>query len=187
MSTASPVLHVSVEEYLASSYRPDKEYVDGALVDRSKPTIPHSVLQMVLIEHFAEHRKTLGFLTLPEVRTQIVEGARYRVPDIILCGLPLPSGNIVTAIPWAVIEILSPEDTTRQTLGRFHDYATVGVPQIVLLDPERYVAHRYDAGSLIQVDLETLPLPGGISVPFATREIFERLQQALQGTVISSE
>lgn len=91
----------------------------------------------------------------------------------------MPAGAIVTTVPWAVIEILSPEDTTRRTLERFHDYS-VGVPQIVLLDPERYVAHRYDAGSLIQTDIEVLPLPSGASVPFVTREIFQQLRQVLQ-------
>lgn len=74
--TAPSLLHVPVEEYLASSYCPDKEYVEGVLVDRSMPTIPHSVLQMTLIQHFGRYQQALGFLPLPEVRTQIVEGAR---------------------------------------------------------------------------------------------------------------
>jgi hypothetical protein len=47
---AVPANVVSVEEYLNSSWRPGKEYVDGVLVERSAPTVAHSVLQMILIE-----------------------------------------------------------------------------------------------------------------------------------------
>src|ERR1039457_2034633 len=96
---------VSVDEYLNSGYHPDMEYVDGALVERGMPTILHSLLQAILIEYFAQYRKALRFLTLPEVRTQIIERARYRIPDIMVCPLPLPAGKVVTSIPWAVIEI----------------------------------------------------------------------------------
>jgi Uma2 family endonuclease len=179
--TSAPSLgRLSVEEYLKASYRPDKEYVEGLLVDRSMPTIPHSVLQMLLIQHFARYQQAHSFLPLPEVRTQIVAGARYRVPDVMLCGVPLPRGNVVTTVPWAVLEILSPEDTTRETLERFRDYDAAGVPQIVLLDPERYVAHRYQNGSLLQTELESLPLPDGTSVPFASRELFEQLRRTIE-------
>ena len=85
---------VSAEEYLNSSYRPDLEFVDGVLVERGVPTLPHSILQMILIQYFARWQKSMAFLTLPEVRTQIVERARYRIPDILLCPKPLPKGKV---------------------------------------------------------------------------------------------
>ena len=100
----------TADEYLNSSYRPDMEYVHGVLVERSMPTIAHSLLQMLLIQYFGRFQKTFGFLPLPEVRTQIVERARYRIPDLVLCPLPLPAGILLTSVPWVVIEILSPDD-----------------------------------------------------------------------------
>jgi hypothetical protein len=86
------------------------EYVDGVLVERSVATIPHSVLQMMLIQYFAQFQERLHFLTLPEVRTQIIERARYRIPDLLLCSLPLPKGRVLNEVPGTVIEILSPDD-----------------------------------------------------------------------------
>jgi hypothetical protein len=41
MATAPTVPYVSVDEYLESGYHPDKEYVDGVLVDRATPTFAH--------------------------------------------------------------------------------------------------------------------------------------------------
>jgi len=62
------------------------------------------------------------FLPLPEVRTQIVERARYRIPDVMLCPTPLPAGKVVNSVPWAVVEILSPDDRMPEQLQRFRDY-----------------------------------------------------------------
>ena len=96
---------VSVDEYLSPGYHPDREFVDGILVERGVPTIAHSLLQMILIQYFGTaSAKRSGSCTLPEARTQIIERGRYRVPDVLLCPLPLPTGKIVTSTPWAVIE-----------------------------------------------------------------------------------
>jgi Uma2 family endonuclease len=166
---------VSVDEYLNSSYRPDLEYVDGALVERGMPTIAHSLLQKVLIQHFGEDRKTLRFVPLPGVRTQIVERARYRIPDIVLCPLPIPDGKVVTSVPWAVIEILSPDDRITDQLARFQDYKQIGVAHVVLLDPEERIAFRFDDdGSLLRTQFTSLELPTG-SLPFDTSALFQQL------------
>ncbi|MDZ4799775.1 MAG: hypothetical protein SGI92_16580 [Bryobacteraceae bacterium] len=42
MASAPVLPPMSVDEYLNSSWHPDKEYVDGMLVDRMVPTISHS-------------------------------------------------------------------------------------------------------------------------------------------------
>ena len=165
---------ISPEEYLNSSYRPDMEYVDGVLVVRGMPTIAHSLLQMILIQYFGRYQKDLRFLTLPEVRTRIVERARYRIPDVILCPVPLPTGKVITTIPWVVIEILSPDDKMKEQLDRFQDYARIGVGFVVLLDPERLTAHRFEDGSLIKTQFAELRLPSG-SVPFDTEALFQQL------------
>jgi hypothetical protein len=48
------------------------------------------------------------------------------------------------------------------------------------MDPERFVAHRYENGSLIQTGYDTLDLPGGGSVPFSTEKILGELREALE-------
>lgn len=86
---------------------------------------------------FLRFDEEMGFMTLQEVRTQIIERARYRIPDTMLCPLPLPQGSICDIVPWAVIEVQSPDDTLGATRDRFEDYRHIGVPALVLMDPER--------------------------------------------------
>jgi Uma2 family endonuclease len=165
---------VSVEEYLNSSHQPDLEYVDGVLVERGTPTFAHGLLQIILIEYFSRYRKALGFLTLPEVRTQIVERSRYRIPGIMLCPVPFSTGRVVTSVPWAVMEILSPDDRMPAQLYRFRDYKHIGVRHVLLLDPEQLIAFRFEDGSLLQTQFTSLDLPSG-SLPFESAAIFQQL------------
>ena len=78
---------------------------------------------MILIQFFAQFQETLRFVALPQVRTQIIERARYRIPEVVLCSLPVPKCKILDVVPGAVIEILSPTDHMGETLERFRDYA----------------------------------------------------------------
>lgn len=138
------------------------------------PTIAHSLLQVILAVHFHQYRKQFRFAALPGVRTQIVERARYRIPDVMLCPVPLPPGKIITTIPWAVLEILSPDDKLPEQLDRFRDYKELGVLQVLLLNPEKRIAFRFEDGSLLQTQFAALDLPSG-SVPFDTEVLFQQL------------
>lgn len=175
MSTAPTVPFVPVEEYLNSSYEHDMEYVDGVLVERGMPTISHSLLQTILIMHFRLLEKGRGFKVLPELRTQIIERARYRIPDLMLCPKPLPIGKVCNVVPWAVVEILSPDDTVAETRHRFRDYANLGVRHLILMDPEDFIAYRFADGSLIENQFRTLTLPGDVTVEFDSVKLFAQL------------
>lgn len=176
---------VSADEYLNSSYHPDMEYVDGALVERGVPTIAHGLLQAILTEYFRRYRQRFRFALLTETRTQIVERSRYRIPDIMVCPLPLPPGEIVNSVPWAVIEILSPDDKISEQLARFRDYEQIGVRHMVLLDPEEYRAYRFENSALIEGQLTSLDLPAG-GLPFDTEAIFRQLaEERNEGATLS--
>ena len=99
----------------------------------------------------------------------------------MLCPLPLPQGKICDAVPWAVIEVLSPDDTLARTRDRFADYAQMGVGQLILMDPEEYTAYRFQAGSPLQTVTTHIPLPTG-SVPFDSEELFGQLRAKLGPT-----
>jgi Uma2 family endonuclease len=167
---------ISADEYLKSSYHPDREYVDGVLVERGEPTIAHALLQVILCSHLSAYRKQFHFEPLPTVRTQIVERSRYRIPDLMLCSVPLPAGKIVTSIPWVVIEMLSPDDRLSEQLARFRDYKQIGVLHMVLLDPEGLTAYRFENRALIEGPLISLELPTG-GLPFDTEELFRQLME----------
>jgi len=176
MAVVPTVPLVSADEYLNSSYRPDVEFVDGVLVERGMPTIAHGLLQVLITLWLGQYRKQLRFGLLTETRTQIVERSRYRIPDVMLCSLPLPAGKVVDSIPWAVIEILSPDDTVSEQLMRFRDYKQVGVRHMILLDPEQLIAYRFENGSLIATEFTSLELPSGL-LPFDTATLFRQLAE----------
>jgi Uma2 family endonuclease len=177
MASAPTLPLVSVDEYLSTSYEPDLEYVDGTLVERGMPTAFHALLQRILLLHFCQFEQQFNFVALPEARTQIIQRARYRIPDVMLLPTPMPSGRIIDAAPVVVIEILSPDDTVVETRRRFQDYAQIGVSALVHMDPEGHVAHRYDSGSLIETKFTELYLPHvGEKVPFDSEALFERLR-----------
>ncbi|HYP14381.1 MAG TPA: Uma2 family endonuclease [Bryobacteraceae bacterium] len=174
MATAPAAPLVSVDEYLNTSYERDVEYVDGVLVEKGMPTIAHNFFGRLLLFWFAQFEHKLRFTTMYDVRTEIIKRARYRLPDLMLCPLPLPNGGVVDVVPWVVIEIVSPDDTIRKTRARFLDYANRGVPHVLQMDPEEYVAHRFDKGSMIETKFESLELPTG-AVPFDSEELFQKL------------
>lgn len=178
MATAPTLPLVPVDEYLQSSYRPDVEYVDGCLVERSVPTYLHSLLEAILIAYFRKFEKECKFKALPELRTQIVERARYRIPDILLCATPTRVQKIMNETPLAVIEILSPGDTVRETLQRFGDYARLGVGHIIQMDPETAVAHKFQEGSLLQTTFDGLRI-GEKSIPFNSEQVFAELRREI--------
>lgn len=176
MATAPTLPLVSVDEYLNSSYEPDMEFVDGVLIPRGMPTIAHSLLQKLLLFWFADFEDELGFEAMQEVRTQIIERARYRIPDIMLCPRPIPQGRVCDVVPWSVIEVQSPNDTITETQDRFADYKQIGVHSLVLMDPEKYIAYEFRDRSLIAQPFKVLRLPDDM-VDFDTDLLFDRLKR----------
>ena len=179
MATAPTTPLVSVDEYLNTSYEQDVEFVDGRLVEKGMPTVFHQLLSAILLRWFYQHEKEFSIKALADVRTQIIERARYRLPDVIVFTTPMPLTNMMTRVPNVVIEILSPDDTHSEMLDRFADYNTLGVGHLVLMDPERHLAWWHQTGSLIKTDFHSLCLPGGRDVPFDTAVIFEQLRREI--------
>src|SRR3984957_4657544 len=62
---------VSVEDYLSTSYSPDREYLDGWIVERNLGEKTHSTIQRNLIFCFTTRRKELGVEAYPEQRVQV--------------------------------------------------------------------------------------------------------------------
>jgi len=134
---------ISVSEYLATSYRPDCDYVDGEVLERNLGEIEHSWLQQRLIRRFAEYEVSLKLFAFPEQRVQ-VKRTRFRVPDITVTR-GIPDDRIFTHPPFLCIEILSPEDSVTSMQERIDDYVSFGVENIWILDPIRKKAFRADA------------------------------------------
>ena len=101
---------VSVEEYLRTSYRPDRDYVDGEVLERNKGEKPHSRLQRFFIGLFLRHEEEWQVEVLPEQRVQVNE-SRYRIPDVTVAAFSSDEELIVRTPPVLCIEILSSEES----------------------------------------------------------------------------
>jgi len=128
------VAHISLTEYLSTVYRPDCEYIDGEVRERSVGKWEHARVQWLLAVWFGTHEKEWGIVGSTEQRVQ-VSADRVRVPDLVV----LPAGSqpdVVTSPPLLVVEILSPDDTYSDTQERAQDYRLMGVETVWIVDPK---------------------------------------------------
>ena len=124
---------ISVEEYLATSYRPDCDYVDGHVEERNLGEFDHSSLQTAVAAYFWANRKKWGIHVVVEQRVQ-VKPDRFRIPDVCVV-LGQPDEQVLTKPPFLCVEILSPEDRMSRVYERIDDYLAMGVPHVWLIDP----------------------------------------------------
>ena len=140
---SSPTTLVSVNEYLATSYCPDREYVDGELIERNAGEWNHSRVQSLLLKQLLNYEDSLGVLAVPEQRVQ-VKASRFRVPDVSVVRGD-PGEQILRRPPAMCVEILSPEDSMSSMQERIDDYVAFGIPNVWILDPRRKKAYWADA------------------------------------------
>jgi Uma2 family endonuclease len=164
--------YVPLEEYLATSYSPDCEYIDGVIQERNLGEIEHSFLQALLGTLFTVNSEKWGVFGLPEQRVKI-SPTRFFVPD--LCVVPLGTWEkIVVTPPLIVIEILSPEDTLRRAEEKAQEYLRFGVKHVWVIDPYARVAYRGSPAELERVPGGELTVPG-TPIVVRTAELFEKL------------
>lgn len=162
---------VSIQEYLATCYRPDREYVDGEIQERNLGERPHSLTQMNLAAYLFARKAQWGILVLPEQRVQ-VRDARFRVPDICVIFASDPVEPVVHQPPFLCIEILSPEDRVARLHERLSDYFELGVRFVWVLDPLNRRGYCYTPGEMHEaLDGILRTKDPDIAVPLA--EVFE--------------
>ena len=133
---------VPVEAYLGTIYHPDREYVDGAVVERNLGERDHSRVQTLLAIHLLGMENQWGAVTLMGQRVQ-VSTTRFRVPDVCLVATDDPNEPIVHKAPIVCIEVLSPEDRIAAVEEKMLDYFEMGVRHCWVIDPERRTAFDY--------------------------------------------
>src|ERR1700690_2934314 len=111
---------ISVEEYLATSYRPDCDYVDGRIEERNAGEWDHGRLQLKIGAYFLARQREWNTYASTEQRVQVLEG-RFRVPDVCVT-LGDPQEGFLTRAPFICIEVLSPEDRMIRVEKRIDDY-----------------------------------------------------------------
>lgn len=125
---------IPVSEYLATTYRPDRDFLDGILKERNMGEQPHALVQGILARIFSNHRHDWQVRVLPEQRVQTSE-AHYRIPDLCILRSSDARDPIVRFAPLLCIEILSKDDSFGDLQERVDDYAGLGVRHIWAIDP----------------------------------------------------
>ena len=133
---AAPPTLVSVAQYLSTSYSPDREYVDGVIVERNWGEKGHSKTQRKFITYLDTRAEKLGIHVFPEQRIQ-VKPTHFRVPDICVVVGQEPEEEIFTLPPFLCIEILSKDDRAGDVQDKVDDYLAFGVRYVWLIDPIR--------------------------------------------------
>jgi Uma2 family endonuclease len=145
MTTATPpATLVSESEYLRSDYQPDRELLDGQLMERHLGDQDHSDFQTELPIYLSGLRDRYGFRINVEHRIK-VGPARYRVPDIHIVLRGQPKEAVLTHAPFIIVEIVSPDDTLDAMQERVDDYVGMGVPNVWIVNPRSrraWVANR---------------------------------------------
>jgi Uma2 family endonuclease len=124
---------VRVSEYLKTSYRPDREYIDGELRERNVGKWEHARLQALLVIWFGRHEDQWSVRVATEWRTRVSE-TRIRIPDVVVVS-PGPQPDVLSPPPLLVVEILSPDDSYADLQDRCHDYRLMGIPTVWIIDP----------------------------------------------------
>jgi Uma2 family endonuclease len=166
---------VSVEEYLQTSYRPDCDYVDGRVEERTLGEFEHSRIQFILAMIFGRNEQEWAVITAPECRLQVAAN-QYRVPDVMVLRRGTKVSRIVREAPLLCIEVLSPEDTWAKMRARLNDYLTLGVEHVWCFDPEAREARRYTAEGF-QVVREPELTVAGTAIRITVAEVFAVLDE----------
>jgi Uma2 family endonuclease len=149
----NPVLaksQIGVEEYLGLVFddRPEPDYVDGEVVERSLPTPIHSQIQILLGILFAPLLSRVRLILMSELRVRI-EPRLFRVIDFAVYRDTRPGGHYATTPAFVAIEIVSPDDRRGRLKERLEDYRRWGVPHVWLVDPQRKRLYEYTEAGLL--------------------------------------
>ena len=124
---------ISIAEYMHTTYRPDREYVDGEVRERNVGKWEHARIQGLLANWFAMHESEWNVMVATEQRVRVT-ATTVRIPDLVVVRSG-PQPDVLVDAPLLVIEILSPDDTYSSLEDRVHDYQTMGVQTVWLVDP----------------------------------------------------
>jgi Uma2 family endonuclease len=166
-------LHIPLEEYLGTTYRPDREYVDGEIRERNVGKWEHARVQWLLAAWFCAHEKEWGIMGSTEQRIRVAK-KRVRVPDLVVVTAG-PQPDVLTDPPLLVIEILSPDDTYSDTQERAQDYRQMGVGTVWIIDPKTRTGRMCSGPEWVEASrLEVKQTPLYVDLP----DIFSQLVSA---------
>jgi Uma2 family endonuclease len=149
---------LSLEEYLNTSYSPDREYRDGVLVERNLGDKAHARLQALLARYVGNREKQWNTEVYTELRVK-VRGKWYPIPDVCVYSLPDFEGRYPSQPPLLWIEILSHDDRMVNVWVKATELVENGVPYVWIIDPNTLESELRTAAGVQQIADKTLRLP----------------------------
>jgi len=166
---------IPVSEYLSTTYRPDRDYIDGELKERNLGEQPHAHLQAIFAGIFRENRKTWSVRPLTEQRIQ-VSPSHYRVADVCVLRSSDPHDPVIHVAPLLCIEILSKGDTLSELQDRVDDYQAMSVQHVWVIDP--WKRHGYVATTRgFEQPLDAIFVVPGTPIRIALKDVFAELDE----------
>ncbi|MGO9262819.1 MAG: Uma2 family endonuclease [Bryobacteraceae bacterium] len=147
-----------LEEYLNTSYSPDREYRDGVLMERNLGDEPHARLQALLARYVGNREKQWNIKIYTELRVKVRE-KWYPIPDVCVYSRPGFVGRYPSQPPLLWIEILSHDDRMVDVRAKAAELVKHGVPYVWIIDPNTLESELWSADGVQQVADKTLRLP----------------------------
>ena len=149
---------ISLEEYLNTSYSPDKEYRDGVLVERNVGDKAHARLQIALGAYIHRRRKKWNVYAYTELRVK-VRHKWYPIPDVCIYPLPEFEGRYPDVPPLLWIEILSHDDRMIEVWSKADELIELGVPYVWIIDPNTLESELRTPAGVEKLLDKTLRIP----------------------------
>jgi Uma2 family endonuclease len=163
-------IQIPVSEYLGTSFRPDREYVDGEIRERNVGLWDHARTQSLLAGWLGTHEAEWNVIGSTSQRVQ-VSPTRIRIPDLVVLR-PGAQRAILTEPPLLVIEILSPDDTYSDLETRCQDYRAFGVQTVWIIDPTTRTGRMCLGADWLAADrLEVRGTPIHVNLPVLFSQI----------------
>jgi Uma2 family endonuclease len=170
MGTAT---QVSLETYLTTSYEPDVDYVDGVLENRNEGEYDHNIVQRAILIWFYEREKQWRIRSVQEQRTRVAS-SKVRIPDVSVFSRDTPIEQVFTRPQLIAIEVLSPEDRHSRIDERLRNFASFGVPNLWVVNPETRAGWDCSDGNWVRKErLEVPNSPIYLSIP----ELFAKIDE----------
>lgn len=158
MATAATAALLTLEEYLRTSYHPDRDFVDGVIEERNIGEEEHSDIQGELIFWFNAHRDEWNIRINPEYRTRVA-ATRVRIPDVTIVSRSAAREKVRRTPALLCIEVLSPKDRLTRIVKRMEDYVAMGVQNLWVIDPYQRIAYIYSSAGLLKVTTDHIEIP----------------------------
>ncbi len=131
--------------------KPYYEYWNGEAVQKTMPTLIHSLIQKILCFLL----DAMGYESSAEIKLKLAQ-AYEPIPDVIAWERGSMQGPYPTKPFDVVIEILSPEDAFSRVLRKCRLYEKWGIRRVIVIDPVERLVWHFEGGVPRETDVVAL-------------------------------